>query len=148
MFDISFTEIVVIGIVALIVLGPERLPVVARTLGHLLGRGQRYVNQIKSDIKQEIELDELRKLKTSIEETSHAIHDSVKKEAIALKSLQEEATSLAISSSSTPHTGGNIIDTAAVASEPAIMADNSNTAAIPDTPSLQLDLGLEDTVRK
>jgi sec-independent protein translocase protein TatB len=147
MFDISFTEIMVIGIVALIVLGPERLPVVARTLGHLLGRGQRYVNQIKSDIKQEIELDEFRKLKISIEETSHTIHDSVQKETAGLKSLQEEITSLAIGSPSTPHTG-HTLNTPEIHSEPAVMTDNSDTGAIPDSPSLQLDLGLEDTARK
>ena len=50
MFDIGFSELMLIGIVALIVIGPERLPKVARTLGHLLGRAQRYVNDVKSDI--------------------------------------------------------------------------------------------------
>ena len=50
MFDIGFSELVIIGAVALIVLGPERLPRVARTAGHLLGRLQRYVAQVKSDI--------------------------------------------------------------------------------------------------
>ena len=62
MFDIGFSEIVVIAVVALIVIGPERLPKAARTLGHLFGRLQRYVNDVKSDINREMELDELRKL--------------------------------------------------------------------------------------
>ena len=51
----------VIGIVALLVIGPEKLPKVARTLGHLLGRAQRYVNDVKSDINREMQLDELKK---------------------------------------------------------------------------------------
>ena len=50
MFDVGFSEIVVIAVVALIVIGPERLPKVARTLGHLFGRMQRYVNDVKADI--------------------------------------------------------------------------------------------------
>ena len=62
MFDISFSEILVIATVALIVLGPERLPKVARTLGHLFGRAQRYVNEVKNDIQREMELEELKKM--------------------------------------------------------------------------------------
>ena len=62
MFDIGFSEIVVIAVVALIVIGPERLPKTARTLGHLFGRLQRYVTDVKADINREMELDELRKL--------------------------------------------------------------------------------------
>ena len=73
MFDIGFTELIVIGVVALIVIGPERLPKVARTAGHLYGRLQRYVSSVKSDISQEIQLDELRRagqgFKESIEST-------------------------------------------------------------------------------
>ena len=55
MFDIGFSEIVVIAVVALIVIGPERLPKTARTLGHLFGRLQRYVSQVKADINREME---------------------------------------------------------------------------------------------
>ena len=62
MFDIAFSEILVIAVVALIVIGPERLPKVARTLGHLVGRMQRYVNDVKSDISREMELEELKKI--------------------------------------------------------------------------------------
>ena len=68
MFDIGFSELFVIGIVALIVLGPERLPRVARTAGHLLGRLQRYVNDVKSDISREMQLEELRKLQSQVEQ--------------------------------------------------------------------------------
>jgi sec-independent protein translocase protein TatB len=77
MFDIGFSELVVIAIVALIVIGPERLPKVARTLGHLLGRMQRYVNDVKADISREMELDELKKLQSSMEETARSFQHSV-----------------------------------------------------------------------
>jgi sec-independent protein translocase protein TatB len=77
MFDIGFSEIVVIAVVALIVIGPERLPKAARTLGHLFGRLQRYVNDVKSDINREIELDELRKLKTQVQSAAADLKSSV-----------------------------------------------------------------------
>ena len=70
MFDIGFSELVVIGVVALIVIGPERLPRVARTAGHLLGRFQRYVAEVKSDINREMELAELKKLQTTVEDAA------------------------------------------------------------------------------
>ncbi|WP_396957614.1 Sec-independent protein translocase protein TatB, partial [Nitrosomonas sp.] len=69
MFDISFAELVVVGIVALIVIGPERLPAVARTVGYFLGRARRYVDQVKHDLHEEMELDSLRKLRDSMHET-------------------------------------------------------------------------------
>ena len=61
MFEIGFSELIIIGVVALIVIGPERLPKVARTAGHLYGRMQRYVSSVKSDISQEMQLDEIRR---------------------------------------------------------------------------------------
>ncbi len=80
MFDIGFSELMVIGVVALLVIGPEKLPKVARTLGHLLGRAQRYVNDVKSDINREIQLDELKKLQSQVTESARALEDSVRKE--------------------------------------------------------------------
>ena len=67
MFDIAFSELVVIGVVALVVIGPERLPKVARTAGILFGRLQRYVAQVKTDINREMELSELSKVKSEFE---------------------------------------------------------------------------------
>jgi sec-independent protein translocase protein TatB len=67
MFDIAFSELLVIGVVALVVIGPERLPKVARTMGHLFGRLQRYVSQVKTDINREMEMSELSKVKTEFE---------------------------------------------------------------------------------
>ena len=80
MFDIGFSDLMVIGLVALIVIGPERLPRVARTLGHLAGRLQRYVADVKADINREVELDELRKMKDSVQEAANSIENSVQSE--------------------------------------------------------------------
>jgi sec-independent protein translocase protein TatB len=77
MFDFGFSEIMVIAVVALIVIGPERLPAVARTLGHLMGRMQRYVNDVKADIQREVELDELRELRKDVEDSARSIEDSL-----------------------------------------------------------------------
>jgi sec-independent protein translocase protein TatB len=77
MFDIGFSEIVVIGVVALVVIGPERLPKTARMLGHLFGRLQRYVNEVKADINREMELDELKRLKRDVESAARDIEHSV-----------------------------------------------------------------------
>jgi len=80
MFDIGFSELLVIGIVALIVIGPERLPRVARMIGHLMGRMQRYVADVKADIDREIELDELRKMRDSVQQAASNIESSVQSE--------------------------------------------------------------------
>ena len=80
MFDIGFTELLVIGVVALIVIGPEKLPRVARTVGHLAGRLQRYVSDVKADINREIELDELRKMRDSMQEAASKFETSVQSE--------------------------------------------------------------------
>ncbi len=80
MFDIGFTELLVIGVVALIVIGPERLPRVARTLGHLVGRLQRYVADVKADINREMEFEELRKMRDSVQEAATNIESAVQSE--------------------------------------------------------------------
>ena len=80
MFDIGFSELMVIALVALIVIGPERLPRVARTLGHLAGRLQRYVADVKADINREVELDELRKMRDSMQQAASNFENSVQTE--------------------------------------------------------------------
>ena len=89
MFDIGFSELMVIGIVALVVIGPERLPKVARTLGHLLGRAQRYVHDVKSDINREIQLDELKKLQSQVTDSARELENSVRKEIDTARSAVE-----------------------------------------------------------
>ena len=77
MFDVGFSEIVLIAVVALVVIGPERLPKTARTLGHLFGRQQRYVNEVKADISREMELEELKKLQNEVHSAARDIEQSV-----------------------------------------------------------------------
>jgi sec-independent protein translocase protein TatB len=88
-FDVGFTELMVIAVVALIVIGPERLPRVARTLGHLFGRLQRYVNDVKADISREIELEELKKFKSTFEDAARGVESEVNTE---INSVQSEVT--------------------------------------------------------
>jgi sec-independent protein translocase protein TatB len=78
MFDVGFSEIVVIAVVALIVIGPERLPKTARMLGHLFGRLQRYVSDVKADINREMELDELRRLQREVKGAATEIEQSMR----------------------------------------------------------------------
>jgi sec-independent protein translocase protein TatB len=78
-FHPSYLLFVGVGVViALVVIGPERLPRVARTLGHLAGRLQRYVSDMKADINREIELDELRKMRDSMQQAASSLESSVR----------------------------------------------------------------------
>jgi sec-independent protein translocase protein TatB len=78
MFDFSFSELMVVMVVALIVIGPERLPKVARTLGHLWGRAQRYVNGVKADIERDMAVEEFRQLQQKVQAEAGALEQSVK----------------------------------------------------------------------
>ena len=86
-----------IGAVALIVIGPEKLPRVARTVGTLLGKAQRYVNDVKADISREVELDELRKLQASMQDAARSLENSVSREVneteSELKKITDDASS-------------------------------------------------------
>lgn len=94
MFDVGFSELVVIGIVALVVIGPERLPKVARMAGLLLGRMQRYVNDVKADINREIQLDELRSLKNDVQDSAHNLASSIRGQVQAMEvAVSEQAQS-------------------------------------------------------
>lgn len=77
MIDLGLTKIAILGVVALIVIGPEKLPKVARMAGTLYGRAQRYLHDVKSEVSREIELDELRNLKKEVEETAQTIRSGV-----------------------------------------------------------------------
>ena len=81
MLDMSFSEIAVIGVVALVVLGPERLPKVARTAGHLFGRLQRYVATVKADINREMDTSELAKIKQEVQDAARSFEQSVQQHA-------------------------------------------------------------------
>lgn len=92
MFDISFSELMLIGVIALIVIGPERLPKVARTVGHLLGRAQRYVNEVKSDIQNEMDLKEIGNIKKQMEDAAQSVKSSMSSSVDEIKSAVNEPT--------------------------------------------------------
>ena len=103
MFDIGFSEIVVIAVVALIVIGPERLPRTARMLGHLFGRLQRYVNEVKADINREMELDELRRLQREVKGAATDFEQSMRSVATdfesGVKNVEQQLNQAAVPTS-------------------------------------------------
>jgi sec-independent protein translocase protein TatB len=79
MFDLGISQLALIGVVALVVIGPERLPRVARTFGTLLGKAQRYVADVKAEVNRSMELDELKKMKESVESAAREVESSISK---------------------------------------------------------------------
>ena len=93
MYDISFGELMVIGVVALVVIGPEKLPKVARTVGALVGRAQRYVNNVKADIHREVNLSELKQVQSDLTSAAEHFQQSMQKEITeAQQSVAQVAT--------------------------------------------------------
>jgi sec-independent protein translocase protein TatB len=96
MFEFSFSELVVIMVVALIVIGPERLPKVARTMGHMWGRAQRYINGVRADIERDMQMDELKQIKLKVEQEAGAAMQAATQTGQELdkhlQSLQEQET--------------------------------------------------------
>lgn len=91
MFDFGFSEMLLVGIVALVVLGPERLPVVAKTAGEWVGKAQRFVAQVKSDIDRETELSELKKIQEEARAIASDVKQSVEKAATQIESEVKSA---------------------------------------------------------
>ncbi|MCL2830172.1 MAG: Sec-independent protein translocase protein TatB [Betaproteobacteria bacterium] len=92
MFDIGIFKLLVVGIVALVVIGPERLPRVARTAGLLLGRMQRYVNDVKADISREMQIEELKRLRSEVEQSAFDLEQRISRELRAAEqNLAQEA---------------------------------------------------------
>ena len=146
MFDIGFSELMVIAVVALIVIGPERLPKVARTLGHLFGRMQRYVNDVKTDISREMELDELKKLQTTIQDAARGFEDSVTREVntaeTELQKIAQEANPIPL-----PAPATQAAPDSAVLPAPEAASLAADTPPEP-TPQMDLDLGSSAAARK
>lgn len=90
MFDFGFSELVVIAVVALVVIGPERLPTVARTVGALLGRLNRYVADVKSDVEREMRLEDMKKLRAEVEQQAMGFEQSVVKELETTRTAVEQ----------------------------------------------------------
>ncbi|MEN3366116.1 MAG: sec-independent protein translocase protein TatB [Burkholderiales bacterium] len=76
MIDLGLSKLALIGVVALVVIGPEKLPKVARMAGTLFGRAQRYINEVKSEVSREIEIDELRKMHTDMQQAASDVQQS------------------------------------------------------------------------
>jgi sec-independent protein translocase protein TatB len=98
MLDLGLTKMALIGVVALVVLGPERLPGVARTAGALFGRAQRYINDVKAEVAREMELDELKKMRTEFETAAsnveNKIHDNLRQHENELNDAWKQGTSV------------------------------------------------------
>ncbi|WP_322047112.1 Sec-independent protein translocase protein TatB [Paraburkholderia sp. J67] len=98
MLDLGLTKMALIGVVALVVLGPERLPRVARTAGALFGRAQRYINDVKAEVTREIELDELRRMKGEFEQAAQNVeknvHENLRKHETELNDAWSAGTSV------------------------------------------------------
>ena len=89
MIDFGFDKIALIGAVALIVIGPEKLPKLARTVGHMFGKAQRYVADVKAEVNRSIELDELKKMKTQFEDAARDVSQTVNDEVGAVNKAFE-----------------------------------------------------------
>ena len=109
MIDFGFDKIALIGAVALIVIGPEKLPRVARTVGHLIGKAQRYVADVKAEVNRSIELDDLKKMKTEFEDAARGVEQAVNNEihqtASSVQASWNDATSGGWPANSGPHEG-------------------------------------------
>ena len=94
MFDIGVTKLMIVGGIALIVIGPERLPRVARMVGTLVGRAQRYVADVKAEVNRSIELEELQKMKSQFETAARDVTDSVNRHVDEARSHVEQSLSV------------------------------------------------------
>ena len=92
MIDLGITKLAMIGVVALIVIGPEKLPRVARTVGALLGKAQRYVNDVKAEVNRSMDLDELKKMKDSVENAARDVENSIQTTATDFEKDWAQAT--------------------------------------------------------
>ena len=95
MFDIGVTKLMIVGGIALIVIGPERLPRVARMVGTMVGRAQRYVADVKAEVNRSMELEELRKMKDTVETAARDVETSVSSATTDFEKQWQEATTTA-----------------------------------------------------
>lgn len=93
MFGVDFSELMVILVIALIIIGPERLPKVARTLGHLWARAQRYVNGVKADIARDMAIEDLRQLQQKVQREVMSAESSLKQTSQAIDQQVRELNS-------------------------------------------------------
>ena len=108
MIDIGVTKIALIGAVALIVIGPEKLPRLARTIGTLLGKAQRYVADVKQEVSRSMELDELKKMKETVEGAARDVENSIQTNASDFEKSWSEATGDTSSNSNSNSTSASL----------------------------------------
>jgi sec-independent protein translocase protein TatB len=101
-FDVGFSELIVIGVVGLVVIGPERMPGVARTAGALFGRAQRYLNALKADIQSEVDLEEFKRIKSTFYDAAKSIEHSVSQVKQELDATAESLNQSIAAQSETP----------------------------------------------
>lgn len=99
MIDLGISKMALIGAVALIVIGPEKLPSVARTLGTLLGKAQRYVADVKAEVNRSMALDELKKMRETVEGAARDVEHSIQTQAADFEKSWAETTDAALESS-------------------------------------------------
>ena len=92
MFDLDISKLALIGAVALVVIGPEKLPRVARTVGTLLGKAQRYISDVKAEVNRSMELDELKRMKETVEDAAKEVHQTIRDNASDFEKSWNEAT--------------------------------------------------------
>jgi sec-independent protein translocase protein TatB len=139
MFDLDITKLVVIGVVALVVIGPERLPRVARTAGVLFGRLQRYVAQVKADIGREIEMSDLKQAKQEFEDAARSFKAEVEaKGADVEREIREAQAEIERDLSAR---GDAAATQSAIASAEAQAPPLAPEPAIEPSPQLELDIG-------
>jgi sec-independent protein translocase protein TatB len=133
MFDVGFSELIVIAIVALVVIGPERLPKVARTAGLLLGRLQRYVNDVKADISREMQLDELKKLQSEMQDSARSFEQSLRSEVHAVEQIVDQTAQSVQAVADQP------VEPAAAVAAPAepVAAASGEPVVVPAAPALK-----------
>jgi sec-independent protein translocase protein TatB len=102
MLDFSLGELMMIGAVALVVLGPERLPRVARAFGEMLGKAQRYVSQVRADFQREIELADLKRLQEEAQKATSAIDSTLREAGSSLEQAVQEANSAVTTTGAAP----------------------------------------------
>jgi sec-independent protein translocase protein TatB len=93
MFDVGFWELTIIAVVALIVIGPERLPKVARTAGHWIGRGRRFVSSVKADIDKEIQAEELKRILEEQAGKANPLHEVIEETKKDLDEIKRDTES-------------------------------------------------------
>jgi sec-independent protein translocase protein TatB len=138
-FDVGFSELMVIGVVALVVIGPERMPGFARTAGALFGRAQRYANQLKADIQNEVDMEEFNRIKATFYDAAKSVEHSVSQAKDEIDAAADSLSGRGVVQSELPVTAGAETQTAAAVASPTVVASDAPAyaAEIPEVTAQQ-----------